>query len=118
MSGDNPFKRWYDLVNTSAYPASGRPNATAELLQERLEESGFEDVQVVAYRHPFGQWSKDPKLKQIGAMVLLQCETGLEAYSLAVLTRWLGKDIEEVQKLCKDALEELKTSKRHMYNYL
>lgn len=118
MDGDNHFRRWYDLVYSTAYPKAGRAPVTAELLQERLEEAGFKEVEVVAYRHPFGPWSKDPKMKQLGAVVLLQCESGIEAYSLAPLTRWLGMEVEEVHKLCRDALEEVKTSKRHMYNYL
>ena len=56
---------------------SGRaPVATASLLKGFLKDAGFENVVVSRVKQPWGPWPKDPKLKQIGAMNLLQTKTG------------------------------------------
>ena len=53
------------------------PYVDGESLKRNLEMAGFCDVQVHAYKQPFGPWPKDKRLKNIGAMGILSAETGM-----------------------------------------
>jgi hypothetical protein len=76
MGEDNPMKKAYDLCHYEAMASIGRPPATAEDLRTKLENAGFVDVKVHTYKQVYGPWPKDPRMKRIGAMALLMCETG------------------------------------------
>ena len=60
---------------------------------------------------------KDKALKQIGAMMLLNMETGIEAYTMAAATRIIGMSSEDAKKLCDDAWRDVKNKNNHCYNY-
>jgi hypothetical protein len=96
----------------------GRPPPTGELLRQRLEKAGFVNVVVKNIKEPLGPWPKDKRLKTIGAMCLLNGETGIEAFGLAPLTRVLGMGKEEAIAICRDALAAMKMKGTHIYNYL
>ncbi|KAF8243752.1 S-adenosyl-L-methionine-dependent methyltransferase [Wilcoxina mikolae CBS 423.85] len=116
LSPDNPFKRHFDLA-ALAMEQIGRPPPTGELLRRRLEKAGFVDVMVKNIKEPLGPWPKDKRLKTIGAMCLLNGETGIEAFGLAPLTRVLGFGKEEAMEICREALAAMKTKGSHTYNY-
>lgn len=80
-----------------------------------LKDAGFVDVRVLKRKQPVGIWPKDPLLKKIGAMCLLNCETGYEAYGMAFLTRILEMDTDVALKLCRDALEGVRDRSVHTY---
>ena len=118
MASDNPMKRVYDLCHYEAMASIGRPPATAEGLREKLEDAGFVDVRVETYKQVYGPWPKDPKMKHIGAMALLMCETGIEAYALLAMTRILKMKADEAKKLCRDAVAAANNKNYHMYSLL
>jgi hypothetical protein len=74
--------------------------------------------QVSTFKQVIGPWPKDKKMKQIGAMTLLMCDTGVEAYALYALTKFLGMATEEVKRICADALKVAKNRNVHMYSLL
>ncbi|KAF8245526.1 S-adenosyl-L-methionine-dependent methyltransferase [Wilcoxina mikolae CBS 423.85] len=63
----------------------------------------------------FGPWPKDKRMKSAGAMVMLNAETGSEAYGMAPFTRILGMSIEEATKTCRDAYTDIENKNYHMY---
>jgi len=71
-----------------AFMLMGRPQASAAALREKLETAGFVDVVVESVKQPFGPWPRQRKMKQIGAMVMLNAEAGLEAYSMSLRRRY------------------------------
>jgi hypothetical protein len=87
----------------------GRPHPTPEFLKNVLETAGFEDVQMHASKEPFGPWPKDPRLKRIGAMNLLNGETGFESYGMAAFTRILGMSADEARGICQRGLAACQT---------
>jgi hypothetical protein len=89
-----------------------------ETLRERLESAGFVDVHVVNVKQPYGPWPKDERMKHIGAMVMMMCETGVEAYGMALFTRVLGMDTEEARTVCRAAVKAVRNKNFHMYSYL
>lgn len=85
LTEESGFRKYLAYLD-DAMRRVGRPNATAEILTDRLRSAGFEDVQVVSHKQPFGPWPKDGQLKNIGAMTLMMAETGIfEAYGTASL---------------------------------
>jgi hypothetical protein len=120
-SDDNTEGPYYSYLLqqfNSALSKIGRPSPEAPKMKAALEATGFVDVSVVIRKQPQGIWPKDKRLKRIGALALLQCETGVEAYALATLTRVCGMSEEDAKKLCDDALQELKDRKHHSYHDL
>jgi hypothetical protein len=117
MSDDNATKKHLEL-QIEALAKVGRPAHTGETLKELFEDAGFEDVRVLNIKHPLGPWPKDKRLKHVGALMLLNCETAFEAYGLALFTRVLGMEHEEAMQLCKDAFAAVKNRQNHTYTYL
>jgi len=118
MSDDNSlgpgFERMLSLFN-KALVKIGRPSPTGEGMKRSLEKAGFVNVQVVTKKEPLGIWPRDKRMKRIGAMGLLMLETGLEAYTLAILTRVMGLSLEEALKIGKEALEDVRRKEQHSY---
>ncbi|KAF8245525.1 S-adenosyl-L-methionine-dependent methyltransferase [Wilcoxina mikolae CBS 423.85] len=111
----NAFVKFHEYLN-EAMLKIGRPPATAALLRQRLEDAGFVDVRAVDFKQPFGPWPKDQRMKTIGAMFLLNAETGMEAYGMVPFTRVLGTmDVEEAQKICREGLTAARNMNHHMY---
>ncbi|KAI5816390.1 hypothetical protein BZA77DRAFT_353950 [Pyronema omphalodes] len=92
-----------------------RPWPVAGTLKTRLEKARFVDVHEVKFKEPIGPWPKDKRLKQVGAMVMLTSETGIEAYALAAFTRYLRLSIEEATKVIEDAAKAVRKKHSHMY---
>ncbi|KAI5819562.1 methyltransferase [Pyronema omphalodes] len=111
----NPTLKWCDAM-TEAMDKIGRPfPSNAEQLTDKLEKAGFVDVKVKLYKQPVGLWPKDKKLKDVGGMALMTCESGFEAYGMQIFTKALGLETEEAKKICLDALEDVKKKTTHLY---
>ncbi|CCX05524.1 S-adenosyl-L-methionine-dependent methyltransferase [Pyronema domesticum] len=93
----------------------GRPHPTHEFLKNQLENAGFEDVQMLTAKEPFGPWPKDPRMKRVGAMSLLNGSTGFESYGMAAFTRVLGMDAAEARGICERALQDARNKNYHVY---
>jgi len=76
MADDNGVNVFLQHIR-DAMTKIGRPPATAEVMRKLLEDAGFVNVKIHPYKQPLGPWPKDKQLKRIGAMVMLNCETGL-----------------------------------------
>jgi hypothetical protein len=94
----------------------GRPHPTHEFLKNILEKAGFEDVQMLTAKEPYGPWPKDPVLKKVGAMNLLNGETGFESYGMAAFTRILGMDADEARGICERGLAACRNKNFHCYS--
>jgi hypothetical protein len=114
---DHPTKVGWDLL-TSALLLSGREPATDTLLQMRLEQAGFEDIEVFKIKQPIGFWPQDSRLKVIGQMSMLNIQLGFDAYCMAALTRILKMPTEEAVKICREGVKRALDPGVHMYNFL
>lgn len=64
-------------------------------------------------------WPKDKRLKEIGRVMMIQyLEMGLEAYTLALFTRFGGWEEMELKVLIAKVKEEAKTLKMHLYTFM
>lgn len=109
-----PLGRYIDLC-VKAGVKSGRRLDIAKDTRERLEAVGYVDIVQKVEIWPVGSWPKDPRLKEIGTFGGLGVLESLEAFSLGLLTRYLGFSVDEVKELCDQVREELLEGKNKYY---
>ncbi|KAI5812275.1 S-adenosyl-L-methionine-dependent methyltransferase [Pyronema omphalodes] len=114
MADDNGVKVFCEHLQSSLSKID-RPARTVGFYESLIKKAGFEDVKVVVGKEPIGPWPKDPRMKKIGAMTLLHCETVFESYGMAAFTRVLGMDAKDAKKLCHNALVAARNKNFHTY---
>ena len=88
-------------------------------LKGMVEQLPFENIQVTEKLTPMTPWPKDKRLKEIGRVMMVQfLEMGLEAYTLALFTRFGGWNELELKALIAQVKEEYKTQKMHLYTFM
>ncbi|KAI5782268.1 S-adenosyl-L-methionine-dependent methyltransferase [Pyronema domesticum] len=93
----------------------GRPQPDHQFMANVLIQAGYEDVKMLSAKEPIEPWPKDPQLKKVGAMNLLNAETGYESHGMAVFTRVLAMDSEKARQLCREATEASRNKNYHIY---
>lgn len=75
------------------------------------------EVTDIIYLHqlPLSPWPDNPKMKEIGRVRGLAMSMGVEGYSLALYTRFLGWSSEELQVLLAKVRNEFNDQKNRMY---
>lgn len=108
--------KWYDYV-ADATSRVNRPLAYRHDTRQMLQTAGFIDIREDVIRAPLNGWPSDPHQKQIGRWYSLGLTDGLEALSLAPLTRvyrWSAND--HVRPMIKQVKKEIAQPKIHAYN--
>lgn len=80
-----------------------------------MEKAGFEDVRVLEYKLPIGLWPQDPKLREAGKYSLVAMLDGLHGISVAIFTRFLNWQVEELEVLLAGVRAEWKRRRVHSY---
>lgn len=83
--------------------------------KQYLEEAGFEDVVERKYEWPVGTWAKGKRMKTLGMWYREDLLSGLQGFTVAVLTRALGMSVEEVELLLVGVREDIKSNRIHIY---
>jgi len=84
-----------------------------ETMGKKMREAQFEDVVERQFKWPIGPWPRKRELKELGKLVRAFLETGLENFTLRLLTNILGWSAEEVYKLCADVRRDFANPKVH-----
>ncbi|KAI5811870.1 S-adenosyl-L-methionine-dependent methyltransferase [Pyronema omphalodes] len=114
MKSDNAAKIYNDYLRESMIKM-GRPPPELASMKTLLENAGFEDVHISEAKEPIGPWPKDSRQKKIGAMSLLNCETGFESYGMAAFTRVLGMETDKARAICNAGLAAIRNKNYHIY---
>ncbi|KAH7015504.1 S-adenosyl-L-methionine-dependent methyltransferase [Ilyonectria destructans] len=93
----------------------GRPIGSIAKGIPTIEKAGFVDIVHREFKWPFSSWPRDPKLKAIGRYQCVNLDMGLEAFSLALLTRVAGWTKEEVLVCCAAVRREIRDRRLHGY---
>ncbi|BCS18937.1 class I SAM-dependent methyltransferase [Aspergillus puulaauensis] len=96
----------------------GKTFQIAERAKGYMEEAGFENVTERRFKLPIGPWSKDKKLKKLGMWNLVHCESGIEGWAMALLTRVMGWTYDDVQALLAEMRKGLRDPNIHAYFYV
>ncbi|KAK1463539.1 hypothetical protein CMEL01_13608 [Colletotrichum melonis] len=109
--------RWVDLF-MDACKIFGRDGQIGPKLEGIVRENtGFVNIHHQPFKIPAGPWAKDPHLKDIGMLELIQLLDGLEGFSLRLLCGALGWTKEEVLVLLAGVRKDLKDPKIHAWLY-
>ncbi|TEA12761.1 Secondary metabolism regulator LAE1 [Colletotrichum sidae] len=111
---DHAQSKWVDKLE-EACKILGQPFLDVPGLIPMIEEIGFTDVTVVPFKWPAGPWPKDPHYKELGLWAQENLTEGLEAWTMAALTRALGWSPMEVQVFLAEVRKEMKDRSIHHY---
>ncbi|EKJ77672.1 hypothetical protein FPSE_02170 [Fusarium pseudograminearum CS3096] len=95
----------------------GRPFQDNKKNKDILRDTGFVDVVETVFKWPSNAWPKDTKHKEIGQWQNMNLDhfKGLEALSIAVLTRVLGWSQEEVTVFLAKVRKDVNNKAIHAY---
>lgn len=114
LSESSTVMRWYDLVD-NATVVVGRDFRIAPHMAPILADAGFVDVHHQIYKLPVGSWAADPKLKEIGAFVMLVAEEGFEGFGIKLFTHVCGMTFAESKELIAEAKRNAMNWRVHSY---
>jgi hypothetical protein len=73
------------------------------------------DVVEKQFAWPIGTWARGADMKVIGVWAKENLLSGLQAGSMAILTRGLGMTSDEVELLLMDVRREFESGRLHVY---
>ena len=114
---DHIFTKW-GKNSLKAAELFGKPLTIWKDAKELLGKAGFEEVTEKVYKLPIGGWSSDPKLKDIGMWNQLYWEYGVEAWSMALMTRVLGVCITTRQQKLRYLIKYANSGRTTKYRYI
>jgi hypothetical protein len=106
----------FNAVGRECHKKLNRELQIFESMKGHMINVGFESVTQHQYKWPIGPWAKDSTLKELGAWCRAHIETGLENWTLRLLTSVLGWTADEVRVLCANVRRELRNPKVHAIN--
>jgi ubiquinone/menaquinone biosynthesis C-methylase UbiE len=119
------LSQWYDYIY-QVYNVLSRPIAYNENTGADLERAGFVDIRHERYLLPLNGWPLERKDHTAGMWYNIALSAGedktggygMEAISLAPLTRVFHWPVEHARQLCEDALKQASDPTVHAYNWL
>lgn len=114
LTPDNPIYRASALC-VDAAAAGGRPNNLAPHYKSYLERAGFVDVVERRFKWPLNDWAKERYYKEIGLWTRESLDGGIEGLVMALLTRHLGWNTDEVMVFCAQFRAALRDRTVHGY---
>ncbi|RJE18621.1 Methyltransferase [Aspergillus sclerotialis] len=108
------IRKWTKLLD-EASAQFGKPLDIPHNHKQWMLDAGFKDVREEIYKIPTNPWAKQPRMKELGRFQQVNFLEGMEAHTLALLTRVLGWDAIEVQLLLAEVRKELTDRSIHSY---
>jgi hypothetical protein len=93
----------------------GRPYQDIPALADIMAKIGFVDVVVEMFKWPINSWPKDKKAKLLGSWCHANFSIGLEAFTMAPLTRAHNWTPEEVSLFLVDQRKAMSDKNTHAY---
>lgn len=115
-NGD-PLDQWCTEIIEGVKSIGVEPEPGPKL-QGWIEDAGFVKVNHALLPIPTGTWPKDRRLKEIGAIDMVQFLDGLESMSVRTLTGLRGYTMEEVTVLMANLRKELRNPRLQVQHNL
>ena len=109
------LKQWIGWMNDSTSQGS-KPIEYVAQTPQLLQQMGFVDVKDQVIRLPYNTWPTNSKEKDIGRWYNVALTEGLEALSLAPLTRVYHWPPEDVRRLVSELKPIIGNRRYHIYN--
>ncbi|KAF4974544.1 hypothetical protein FZEAL_8568 [Fusarium zealandicum] len=114
LNDDLAIMQWVNYL-IEASTDLGRPLTEEKRHNQRLIDAGFTNVQEKLFKWPTNAWARDKKHKEVGLWTLTNIGGGLEGLSMALMTRGLGWDKEEVVTFLIQVRKGLRNPRIHAY---
>jgi hypothetical protein len=114
IAPDNVMLRCLELLQ-EASAKFGRAYQDIPSLADTMAEIGFVNVVIERFRWPTNAWPKDKKYKELGAWCYANFSGGLEAITMAPLTRAHGWSPEDVRVFLVDVRKAMGDKNIHAY---
>jgi hypothetical protein len=114
LLANSKLANWHRLVSDATERAY-RPLAYKTDTRGLLTSGGFVDIQEQIIQIPVNSWPNDQQQKDIGRWYNVGFAQGLEAMSLAPLTRMYNWEPADVVKLCSEVKQEIGSRKFRAY---
>ncbi|EDO05046.1 hypothetical protein SS1G_07531 [Sclerotinia sclerotiorum 1980 UF-70] len=111
---DSPLYRFADLFN-NAGERTGQSMDICPTMSSKISQAGFINLHEKTYKMPLGEWSNDPKLRELGKWNLLQFDVGLEGFAVQLLTNTMEMSLPEVQLFCAQVRAAARDRRIHSY---
>ncbi|KAH0605714.1 uncharacterized protein H6S33_004171 [Morchella sextelata] len=111
---DSMLLEWFVLINKAA-TASERPFIKTQHFKSWLERAGYVNVKDKLFKVPINRWPKDKKMKELGHYEIMNIAEGLEGWSMALFTRVLGWEKDDVLVYLEKIKKEFRNRKVHAY---
>ena len=106
--------KWLDLIN-EALTKLGIPMFNHDTIQKDMEEAGFEDIHQEWFKVPVGPWPKERKMKELGAMFMINMLQGIEGWSTILMTQILGWELDKTKEFIDEVKQCIRNKKVHSY---
>ncbi|KAK6384698.1 hypothetical protein LTS17_002261 [Exophiala oligosperma] len=114
---NSSYNRWQHELSNASH-RTGRIMNVAPLIKDMIVNAGFQGVHEDIYKCPLSPWPKDQRLKELSMYMNLTVSEAAPAYSLALFTRVLGWEKEEVEVLMAGVRNDLRNTRYHLYTQL
>jgi len=112
---DGAIQQWCELMNEGALKGGINLHVSGAQIKEAMEKAGFKNIKVTDYKLPIGLWPADARLREAGKYALGAMFYGLQGISLAIFTRFLEWQVEEMEVLLAKVRQEWRQRKVHSY---
>ncbi|CAM1503383.1 Fc.00g081590.m01.CDS01 [Cosmosporella sp. VM-42] len=114
LKDDHELYKWSQLLYDASVK-SGRAYQDIEQFEGMMIKAGFVDIVKTCFKWPMNTWPQDKKYKELGAWSRENVATGLEAFSMALLTRVHGWTRAEVTIFLSKVRKDLDNKAIHAY---
>jgi hypothetical protein len=115
LPSDCAVVKWCTLMNEGGLKAGFDLRLNSETIRIAMEAAGFKEITVLDLKLPIGLWPADPRLREAGKFGLGAMLQGLQGISLAIFTRFLGWQVEEMEVLLAQVRSEWRQRRVHSY---
>lgn len=112
---NSAIEQWCSLLASGALSGGIQLRLKPAQLETAMKDAGFVDVKVQEFKLPIGLWPAKPNLREAGKFALGSMLAGLHGISLAIFTRFLKWDVEEMEVLLERVRNEWKLRAVHSY---
>ncbi|APA15836.1 hypothetical protein sscle_15g106060 [Sclerotinia sclerotiorum 1980 UF-70] len=112
---DCALVKWNNMI-VEASTKAGRPWTNGAYYKQWMEEIGFVDIVERREFAPMSPWAKGQRNKVLSVWVQKNVLMGLEAMSMALFTRVLGMEKEQVKELLVAVKADIENKRIHCYS--
>ena len=115
LAADSYIVKWARNQEEAINKVGATMRLDGPKLKKQLEDAGFVNVTIREFKIPIGTWPADPKMRETGAFQLVAMLDGIQGLTLALWTRFLGWNEQEIEVFLAKTRAEWRNRKIHSY---